>query len=356
VFVVSWLWSRRRLRKPVRLKLLRLVAVSGLVAATLSASAETRLADNQNLILEQRVPLAAGFYTVAAEAVPAVRYMDVTCLSDSDCVATGLGSYYGSNPWADRALLATSTNGGTTWRVGALPASISSTGPPTCGARSCDISLISEEGGPRRELVVSFNAHGPARIDTGAAPPQPLGASTCLGNRWLAFVPKQRAHPPAPIITPPRGQTVSVWFAWYTTDGGGKWISTLLPVAHRLPGAHRGATAIYRPDGPWCTDALHCAGAEGVQPTACALSGSTGPHCEAQLTMLYTSDGGKEWSTERFAVGKPDLDGVTCDTPRIASASPPSGTCSQCLTTPAGAGAPAAPLHRASSAGALPVV
>jgi hypothetical protein len=299
--------------------LARLVLTSSVVAAVLSCSSFTRAEDNQNLALYARLPLAAGFHNVSAAAVPAVREALVKCANSEDCVATGTAAYYGSDPWADWPLLGISVNGGTTWQTWAVssdsPGSLS--GPATCSADRCDVPMSGDPNPKFTGAIVDF-AHGTATVAPTEEVMKPANAVACVGRHCVSFVVKDLAKPPGGLLPPSAGQKVPVSFASYSADGGRTWTDVLLPVPHRLPGAARGTSVVNAAEGPWCQDAMHCAGAITVEARSClsSLFPDVTP-CRARLTMLYTDDGGRTWSARTFPVAKPDVSYIRCSTPTV---------------------------------------
>jgi hypothetical protein len=254
-FLAAWGLARRRWRKPVWPPLARLVLTSSVVAAVLSCSSFTRAEDNQNLALYARLPLAAGFHNVPAAAVPAVREAVVKCANSEDCVATGTAAYYGSDPWADWPLLGISVNGGTTWQTWAVssdrPGSVS--GPATCSTDRCDVPMYGFPNPKLTRAIVAF-AHGTATVALTGGVMKPADAVACGGRHCVSFVVKDLAKPPGGLLPPSPGQKVPV----------------------------------------------SCAGAMTVEARSCLSSSYpdvTG--CRARLSMLYTDDGGRTWSSRR---------------------------------------------------------
>ena len=325
----AWVSARRLLKSPLLPRLPQAVLVSGLVAALLSALALTRTQDEQNLVLWDKAPIAAGFHDVSAEAVPSVSVMFVTCANTSDCVATGSGTYYGPNPWASWALLGTSTDGGADWRVAVLPSSVAVTTKPTCSGSACRLALLPADdhvrtNGPPVPVTVTFNSDGGAQISEAKSERWPFGAvpPVCTGSRCLIF-----------------GASRSGMAAWYSDNGGATWASTTFPTSRRSSQTVPAGPG----QGPWCTTPLDCTGAGVVESDACGDLGNT-RGCTWQLIMWQTADGGRTWSAKTFPVDRPPVANVECG---------PGGICTGLFPGDGAASASSSPLTGAS-AGRLP--
>jgi hypothetical protein len=275
-FASIWLVARRAMRVPVLPRLTEAIAVTVVVAAFVGVSTVTRVQDEHNYVislnpaavLTDPSPLSAGFHTLAAQKVPAVHAMVVSCADASDCVATGVGTYPGAPPpfWTF-AMVGASSDGGRSWSVKALPLRVLASLPATCGDLWCTVPLVMASG-PGRALKVTFGRRGaPARFVYLATTPLPggnAGTPQCHGNNCIAFGELKVPSAPAEVARGPSpaaqrvGEPHGIAVAWYSADGGSRWAMTILPQARALTGSS--ALVALSTFGPWCSSGSYCTG------------------------------------------------------------------------------------------------
>ena len=286
VFGAAWLGLRRRSAPPSRVQPGRVVAVIAVVAALVSAGAITRVQDQDNLALwdQTKSPISTGFHTVTAKSLPGVEIFLPTCANASDCVAIGRGSGYDSNPWRMWGLLGTTTDGGASWTVKAIPDA--TVGRAHCSSDTCSMDVF--YGNTRADLEkVTFEAAGTISISqhSFSSSLQTVGAPICTTSHCLGFTTK------LPGVAENK--------ALYSDDSGTTWSSTALPSPPPL-GARAPVVSLY---GPWCSTALNCHGAYVVETSRCTQPDVTSI-C-TQVTMMQTLDGGRTWSKQSNPINDP---------------------------------------------------
>ena len=284
VFVAAWIGARRLSERPSRVKVGRAIAVTAVVAALVFAGAATRVEDENNLALwdQTQSPMSTGFHTVAAKSRPSVQIFLPTCANSTDCVAIGTGMGYDSNPWRMWGLLGTTTTGGASWTVKAIPDA--TIGEANCGPDICSMAIFYRNS-PADLLRVTFDGSRSANISQQSVPSSlPLHqAPICTANHCLGFATKWPG--------------VAGNKALYSDDSGTTWSATALPAPPRL-----GARSERGLFGPWCSTAVDCRGAL-VDTFSCAQPDGT-TTC-SQVTVIRTLDGGRTWSEQSDPINDP---------------------------------------------------